>query len=226
MSSYYTFRFTFREAPETEDSLKKYMVNMMYVFNLDMSANFTIGYHTYNSYGDDTHPHFHIHFESAQKIDALRKSFQRFAKDDVECLGRKGVALYSLKLSKEEHIQNIDRFFRYPFKMVHKCNTYFNNYFEDEEPQIEMATTEYEETKARLTEKRKKDEEKSSTYDKWLETIPQPLGTKKEVQKSLIRFYIENKMAMNPRTMQGYTYTYCMTHKLMTEDQFIELMDK
>ncbi|AXH78666.1 MAG: putative replicase [Circular genetic element sp.] len=229
---YYTFRYTYEETnqPVNADALMIHMVNVSQLFGLSSDTNnkFTVGYHQYNGYGEETHPHFHIHFESQKTLSALRKSFQRFSDSDLYSMGRKGLKLYSLASAEEHHIKDINRFFRYPFKMAHKSEHIFNNYFEDEKLQfqIDLATTEYEENRHKKTEKRTKDAEKKTTYDKFVEfTNEEKFDCKRAVRLAIIKFYKQEKMACNPRTMEGYVNTYSLLNGIMTDEEFMELMN-
>lgn len=230
--NYFTFRFSYDIGlePSSEDQIIQHMMSYANLFGLTIGhGEWTTGYHLYNAYGDSTSPHFHIHFRGDKTLAAYRKSFQRFAETDTYAFGRKGVKLYSLKQCNEEYIKDIKRFFRYPFKMVHLCEIHFNNYFsEDDLPiQIELAVTEFEERKARLLEKRAKDAEKKTTYDKFIEFLEDAeLQNITDVRRKIIKFYVLEKMSCNPKTMEGYVNTYCLQNNLMSEDEFMDLMKK
>lgn len=232
MDAYHTFRYTFDDRlPEgTDAEIEEFILDMiMSVLELKPDDQWTMGYHTHNAYGRKTYRHFHVHYRANKSIDAYRKAFQRWAKKQGEF--RKGTKLYSLVPSKEEHIRDVNAFFRYPFKMYHLDRLYINNYFSEEaEPiQLKMAVEQFEEKKAALLEREKKLADKTSTYDrflKYLEENEKSPKTKRDTQKQIIEFYKTDKASMNPKTMQGYVYTYLMQNELMTEDQFIELMDK
>lgn len=229
---YYTFRYSYEinSEPESEEELVKHIMSYVELFGLAIGVGeWTAGYHRYNAYGDDTANHFHIHFKGEKTLAAYRKAFQRFAESDRYTLGRKGVKLYSLKMCNEEYIKDIKRFFRYPFKMVHLCEIHFNNYFSEEELdfQIQLAVTEYEERKAKLLEKRAKDAEKSSSYDKWMKYIGDTeLPDRRSARLSIIECFIAEKMSCNPKTMEGYVNTYSLQNNLMSKDEFMELMTR
>lgn len=234
METYFTFRYSYDPTCEPEDEpLMNHMVQVAKLFGLQINeGQWTLGHHRYNSLGELTAPHFHIHFRGTKSLDAYRKAFQRFAESDVWATGRKGVKLYSLKAAKEEWIRDIHAFFRYPFKMAHKCEFYLDNYFYDEtklEQQMAIAQTMYEETKVRLLEKRDKELDKTTTYDKFLKYVLEnniEITQIRTCQGAIINFYKQEKMSCNPRTMQGYVYTYCLTNNIMTEDAFVKIMDK
>lgn len=230
--NYYTFRFSYElgAEPTSQESIIEHIQQYLNLFGLAIgSGEWTVGYHKFNSSGDNTNPHFHIHFRGDKSLAAYRKSFQRFAETDTYAFGRKGVKLYSLKQCDEEYIKDIKRFFRYPFKMVHACEIHFNNYFsEDDLPiQIELAVTEFEDKKASLLAKRASDADKKSTYDKFVEYLEERTPpTRTEVRREIIRFYLANKMSCNPKTMEGYVNTYALQNGMMTEEEFMLLMKK
>lgn len=230
---YYTFRYSYAHTgaqPDSENMIR-HIQEILALFDLKIfESQFTIGYHQFNSSGDETTPHWHLHFRGSKTISAYRKAFQRYADTDLHSVGRKGVKLYNLREAKEEHIQDIDRFFRYPFKMHHLCEIFLDSYFKDEtklELQMELAKTEFEETKHRLLEQRKKENDKTTTYDKFLKYVHDEkikIESKRQCQIAIIQFYKKEKMSMNPKTIQGYVYTYLMIHELMTTEEFIELL--
>lgn len=233
MDTYHTFRYTFdSRIPEgTEEEIMTFiMILIKDVFELTPEGDqWTMGYHTHNGLGRDTERHFHVHYKANKSIDAYRKAFQRWAKKQGEF--RKGTKLYSLIPSREEYIRDIDAFFRYPFKMHNLDKLIWNNYFTDEELEIQLklAVEQFEKKKHELLEREKKMMDKTSTYDrflKYLEENGKSPKTKRDTQKQIIEFYKTDKASMNPKTMQGYVYTYLMQNELMTDDQFIELMDK
>ena len=229
MESYQTFRYTFNERlmPEGEDIMVFIITLINEVFQFTENSKWTMGFHTHDSCGDNTHPHFHLHYQAEKSVDAYRKAFQRWNVKQGDF--RKGNELYSLKTSKEEHIRDINAFFRYPFKMVHLDEWYFNHYYHEDnlQYQIDLAVLQYEEKKAKELERKRKLLDKTTTYDKFIKYLGEKeLKNKIQVQNELIEFYKKEKMSMNPKTMQGYAYTYMMHIGLMTNEQFIALMDK
>lgn len=230
--NYFTFRFSYElgAEPTSQELIIEHIQLYLNLFGLTIgSGEWTVGFHKFNATGDSTNHHFHIHFRSDKSLSALRKSFQRAAETDTYAFGRKGVKLYSLKQCDEEYIKDIKRFFRYPFKMVHTCEIHFNNYFSENDLAIqqELAIQEFEDNKARLLEKRAKDAEKKSTYDKFLEYLEERTPpTRTEVRREIIRFYLSEKMSCNPKTMEGYVNTYALQNGMMTEEEFMLLMKK
>jgi len=234
MDKYFTFRYSYAHsgvAPECTIQRSQHLRQFLELFGLKpFQSQFTTGYHLYNAYGEDTQPHFHIHFRGSKTLSAYRKAFQRYAETDPHSFGRKGVKLYSLKEANEEDIEDIDRFFRYPFKMHHLCNEFFDSYFIDDskiELQLELAKTEFEERKYRLIKEREKQNDKTSTYDKFLKYVLDEkinIESKRQCQLAIIQFYKKEKMAMNPKTIQGYVYTYLMLNNLMSDEEFIALL--
>lgn len=230
---YMTFRYTFDERvmPESNEEIMEFIMTLIRDV-LELTPDYkqwTMGYHTHDAKGRDTHKHFHVHFMGKKKLETYRKSFQRWNTKRGDL--RKGTELYSLIHSKEENIRDITGFYRYPFKMVHLDELYWNNYFSDEqEPiQIQLAQEQFEERKRKLLEHEQKLTDKTTTYDKfnkYLGEHEQKPKTKKDVQIQIIEFYQKEKMSMNPKTMQGYVYTYLMQNNLMEKDKFIELMEK
>jgi len=133
MDAYHTFRYTFDDRlPEgTDAEIEEFILDMiMSVLELKPDDQWTMGYHTHNAYGCKIYCYFHVHYRANKSIDAYRKAFQRWAKKQGEF--RKGTKLYSLVPSKEEHIRDVNAFFRYPFKMYHMDRLYINNYFSEE----------------------------------------------------------------------------------------------
>lgn len=231
MESYQTFRYTFNERlmPETSEEIMEFIITLIKeVFNFtEDHGTWTMGYHTHDSCGEGTHKHFHMHYKAEKSLDAYRKAFQRWNQKQGDF--RKGNELYSLKNSQEEHIRDIKAFFRYPFKMVHLDKHYYNTYFHDDniDAQIELAVLQFEEKKVKNLERKRKLLDKTTTYDKFIKYLGEKeLKSKISVQNELIEFYKKEKMSMNPNTMQGYTYTYMMQTGLMSNEQFIALMDK
>lgn len=234
-TQYYTFRLTFVNeefSPQNDDDIMASIIDVFEPLGITLDSEMTIGYHKYNSRGYDTTPHFHIHFRQPSKTEsAMRKAIQKYCASNPKYMGVVGVKLYSLKNCKEEFIKDIKRFYRYPFKMYHKCGIRFNTYFEDDdtencelELQTKMSVDEYEREKEKLLTMDKKRDEKTTTYDKFINYLDDhkivPVA-KYDVQKELVQFYIREKMSCNPQTMKGYVHTYLLQHKLVSIDDWI-----
>lgn len=227
--SYYTFRYTYAADDEDEETVMTHPYEIFKLFELTPESKFTYAQHRFNSRQEPTHWHYHIHFESTNSEDALRKRFQKFAKTDPFSVGRKGVKLYSLKTAPEEHIKDIDRFFRYPFKMHHLGGQFINFYFSPDKLDmvLALAKDEFERTAEQKREAHEKLLNKTSTYDKFREFVEdKEFKVMREVQKAIIQFYLQEKMACNFNTMQGYVHTYCLQNGIMSEDEAIELMNR
>jgi len=233
-SAYYKFRLSFVNEefrPKTEDTIVTAIMDVFDVLGITVENEMTIGYHTYDKRGKDTTPHFHINFYGHKTESAMRKAVQIYCKSNPKYMGVVGTKLYSLTKAKEEDIRCIKRFYRYPFKMYHKCAIRFNTYFEDDgtetcplELQTQMAIDEYEREKEKILANDKKREEKTSTYDKFINMLDEEKKvptSKYEIQKELVQFYIKEKMSCNPQTMKGYVHTYLLQHKLVSIEEWI-----
>lgn len=234
-TQYYTFRLTFvNEAfrPTEPEAIATAIAEVFEPLGITADVEMTMGYHKYNSRGYETTPHFHIHFLQKSKSEsAMRKAIQKYCASDPKYMGVVGVKLYSLKNCKEEYIKDIKRFYRYPLKMNHLCEIFFNTYFEDDGTdtcplaiQTALAIDEYEREKEKILANDKKRDEKSTTYDKFIDYLDSNKimpGSKYQVQLELVKFYVQEKMSCNPQTMKGYVHTFILQHKLTTIDEWI-----
>lgn len=227
--SYYTFRYSYADDEQDEENVYAHPFEIFRLFEITPETKFTYAQHRFNSKKEPTHWHYHIHFESTIGLSTLRKRFQTFAKTDPFSVGRKGISLYSLKEAPEEHIKDIDRFFRYPFKMHHLGGEYQNFYFPPDklETVLAIAKDEFERTAEQKLEAQEKLLNKTSTYDRFREFVDgKEFKVMDEVQDAIIDFYLQEKMACNPNTMQGYVHTYCLQNKIMSKNEFKALMNR
>lgn len=232
VDKYYKFRLTFlNEAfrPKEHDDIVYAITEVFKPLGIDYdNGEYTWAYHPYNARAYETTPHFHIHFkQNGKSIAAMRKAIQTYCRGDSKYIGHVGNSLYSLTRCNEEDIKDIRRFYRYPFKMAHLCEVYYNYYFSDEEFDIQktLACDEFEREKSKLLEADKRAENKSSSYDKWIKFIEdekQDLRTKIEIQRSIVYFYKSEKMSCNPQTMSGYVHTYMLCNDLVEVDAWIK----
>lgn len=231
VDKYYKFRLTFlNEAfrPKENADIIEAMMEVFKPLGLDINDELTVAYHPYNARGYETKPHFHIHFkQNGKTLAAMRKAIQTYCKSDPKYLGHVGNTLYSLTKCNDEDIKDIRRFYRYPFKMTHLCDIHYNNYFDEEELELQktLATDEFEREKSKLLEADEKAANKMTTYDKFLKFIEDEkldLRTKKEIQRCIVHFYKKEKMSCNPQTMSGYVHTYMLCNDLVDVDKWIE----
>ena len=226
--SYFTFRYSYADNEQDEETIATHPYSIWKLFDLTPESKFTYAQHRFDSLGNPTHWHFHIHFESNIGLATLRKRFQTFAKEDPFSIGRKGISLYSLKEAPEEHIKDIERFFRYPFKMHHLGADWKNFYFSEERlpTVLALAKDEFERTAEQKRTAQDKLLNKATTYDRFREFVnDDKLVTMDQVQDKIIDFYLQEKMSCNPNTMQGYVHTFCLQNKIMSKSEFKALMN-
>lgn len=238
---YYTFRISFAiegVCPQTPDELVAESMRLLKLLQVDeVEGTYTLGYHTHDEARRKTTPHIHIHFirTDMRSESSLRKDISKYCKENPYYMGVIGVKLYSLKCVPEHDLKDLNRLFRYPFKLMHKDGFVRNNYFEGdfEEPslckvQAEMAIDEYEREADKHQERLEKLANKSTTYEKYLDYLKEQLQegnllpvTKLQVQKTLVQFYVHEKMACNAQTIKGYVNTYMLHNKLISIEDWI-----
>lgn len=240
---YYKFRISFAIdglAPQTYDQLLEETYRLLEVLQVDPEdGTYTIGFHTHDEARRKTTPHLHIHFvrTDPRSESSLRKDISKYCKENRYYLGIIGVKLYSLKAVPEEDIKDLNRLFRYPFKMMHKDgfvrNQFFAGQFDDPTSecsiQAQMAMDEYEREATKCQERLDKAANKSTTYEKYIQYLkdrleqgnPLPV-TKIQVQKTLVDFYVAEEMACNAQTIKGYVNTYMLHNKLISIEDWIK----
>ena len=239
---YYTFRISFAHenlAPESPDQLFEECTRLLKLLQVDEEeGTYTIGWHTHDEVRRKTTPHIHIHFirTDMRSESSLRKDISKYCRENPYYMGVIGVKLYSLKCVPEHDLKDLSRLFRYPFKLMHKDVFVRNNYFEGdlEDPssvvsvQAQMAIDEYEREADKHQERLDKLANKSTTYEKYQEYLkeqvkegnPLPV-TKLQVQTTLVKFYVHEKMACNAQTIKGYVNTYMLHNKLISIENWI-----
>lgn len=240
---YYKFRISFAIdglAPSTPDELVEECERLLKVLCVDPDeGTYTIGWHTHDEFRRKTTPHLHIHFirTDIRSESSLRKDISKYCKGNPYYIGIIGVKLYSLKAVPEEDVKDLNRLFRYPFKMMHKDgfvrNKFFAGSFDDATSEVSlqaaMAIDEYEREAGKNCDRLEKQMNKSTTYEKYLEHLKERLNqgnplpvTKLQVQKTLVAFYVAEQMACNSQTIKGYVNTYMLHNKLISIEDWIK----
>lgn len=240
MAKFYKFRYTYNneyQNNENVNQLRKWIKDSFEdggVCGLVISKalHYVYGVEHLNKFGEPTKIHAHIHFTSESKIESIRKSLQRWFKDDEEV--RKGTELYSLV--EEKDVIEVERFFRYPLKQVNFHITDENNtdrfgYFIGDECNIEqMRLLAHEEWKKGVEVHLKNRERlcsKDTTYDKLAKYLNEKnCESFKQAIKMIVEFYAQEGMAMNINTMGGYAVTYSVKAGFLSPDYVASKIEK
>ena len=142
---FFKFRYTVKPGLDPATGVHAYLAlfGQDAVFKTRL-AYASAGFETLDKMGKETHPHWHFHFAlpdvGENELGNMRKRFQRWIQSD-ETETRKGNNLYSLK--EEKDVQDVNRFFRYPWKQGgrrHKGNGFnFEKLPKEMEIELEIA---------------------------------------------------------------------------------------
>lgn len=241
LGNFFKFRFTLPDRelfPRFDDCLMQ-LLKVLDICEGGKAKWWSIGYEELNGYGEESKPHFHIHFASLHREATLRKRLQvLFKKDDfVEwTVGLKGNRLYSLCCVDEEEggVRDLNRFFRYPFKQVleqhraYEINPVWHMLPEDFDLRTQTLIAHDEWTRdVEFKKKARERAEAPTTKDKLFEWLDGRVGdaptSKRGLLLLIIEFYAQEEKSANKQTMLGYLQTALWRYKVET---FEETADK
>jgi len=187
MTNYIKFRYDLKES--------EHPISILYrIWKQDFPVGI-LGIETKNKYGEEIKRHFHYHFVTDEKIEAIRRRFTRSAIKDQK-------DNYSMALEKDVVDEN--RFFRYPMKQYESeykplANIKVPENFDLDLQRI-LANEEWEKGKQILSCQRVKHDSRQTTYEKILSIIEENcvrFCNLEEIQDYILRYYLDNKIPPN-----------------------------
>lgn len=152
-----------------------------------------LGIEDKNKYGELIKKHLHFHFMSEEKIETIRKRFNRSSDPEKK-------DSYSLCLEKDVKDQN--KFFRYPLKQYENIDNFNNNNILipngfDIKIQHLLANEEWNKGKEILSRQRVKSDSRQTTYEKLIELIDNEnikFSSIKEIEIYILEYYLKNNI--------------------------------
>lgn len=152
-----------------------------------------LGIEDKNKYGEVIKKHLHFHFMSEEKIETIRKRFNRSSDPEKK-------DSYSLCLEKDVKDQN--KFFRYPLKQYENIDNFNNNNILipsgfDIKIQHLLANEEWNKGKEILSRQRVKSDSRQTTYEKLIELIDNEnikFSSVKEIELYILDYYLKNNI--------------------------------
>lgn len=152
-----------------------------------------LGIEDKNKYGELIKKHLHFHFMSEEKIETIRKRFNRSSDPEKK-------DSYSLCLEKDVKDQN--KFFRYPLKQYENIDNFNNNNILipngfDIKIQHLLANEEWNKGKEILSRQRVKSDSRQTTYEKIIELIDNEnikFSSIKEIEIYILEYYLKNNI--------------------------------
>lgn len=174
--------------------------------------------------GVETARHFHFNFCSDDKKDTLQKAIRVwFNEHEYVC---KGNACYALAQVDEPN--DIKRWLRYNMKerWVPSLSN-LKDFTPDEIEYMEnLAKDERQRQVLKNKEYHAKQQDKQTLFDKIIKHIEKKdLKTYRDIFIEIVRYYVEDKKPVCPRTVKGYTHNYMLSHQLISYEEFYELQN-
>ena len=188
------------------------------------SVEWTFGAEFLNKAAQNTFFHFHIHFSSFTKPDAMRKCIQRAMQDKgFQC---SGVKVYSLR---PELVVDTAKFYRYPLKQYalpivedSALVTNSKGFTVEQLEEMRIAAHAIWTTGVQVQgNKENKEFPDNTLFERALATIKHDGNIKstKQVLVRLIQFYVDEDRPINVQTIKGYTLTIGLKLGFITSDQ-------
>lgn len=225
---FFKFRYTLKPDAHERTGIHAFLGLMGCEYDSVESGTFvSAGFETLDKFNKPTHPHWHFHFAMKNATDktigALRKRLQRYFKTDAET--RKGNELYSL--SEVDDVNEITRFFRYPWKQGGRRAREHSFCYERLPPEMTDINTEIalaREEQSRMWEWNIKKAEKAAqpdTRDKLFEYLDEINEKTKftdrfTILEKICEFYGSNDKSANKATLMGYLQTALWKYGLET----------
>lgn len=158
-------------------------------------------------------PHFHIHFNSTARKEAIQKAMKRRyqALYDETLAGNE---MYCVK--QEPYPDNEIKFYGYAMKQ----GSYWTYGIEEDTiKEYAVASAAVYKTTCQVNQKKVEAKDQADTlYDR----LAIYLGKNGSSLKNVVQFYLENNKPINPTTMQGYYWLYQLKSKEITIDEFVQ----
>ncbi len=211
------------------DFFRHFMLIKKFIREKEIS-NATCGFEDKNKYGEPCRPHFHVHFyfNNPDLVDPKR-TLVKYLKSRAEAMDIQLKHNKKWCLSAVEEPEDLDRFYRYPFKFgqtapmfPHGTFTRPDDLFADEQTQVAIAV---DENKRRIEANclhREKSREKASFKDKLFKTLdecfnycvtdisptpPIKVGHQ-DIWIKILDYYQNQDKPINMQTIDGYTTLY------------------
>ena len=240
---YYSLRLHFDEDPCTEESIEKggehSATNLkkqaqpfidkileLYVHG-QWKHRWIAGIERKDKCGFYARPHLHFNFVSSTVKPTIQAELRRLHLVVQQCQ-LKGNNMYSL----QQHVLINDEWWRYPLKQFSKLRSGLNLTDRGNFPSklAEMHKRAHDQWLIGIPINQKKmagKTKKLELYDRMTEFIEKDKKPTSvfEVCLGMNNFYLFEKRAINPNTVEGYVRTYCLTNKLMSVSQFSQKME-
>lgn len=221
------FRYTFESVWTDKAYDDEFVEAAKYLTSLFINAidplYVTCGIEELNKMGEKTHLHIHIHAYTPVKVGTIRARIKKIFVEMGET--RSGDALYGIAEVKDELERN--RILRYPFKQsrrglgsiswtqaLDKYPADFDYFLERE-----LAVEEWE----RLVLVHRKKLEKSlkpNTFEKFEEyMLDKTVNSLMDIALHIDKFYLDEGMSMNRKTMAGYVVTFARKKGLISAQE-------
>lgn len=172
--------------------------------------------------GDKVKPHCHFRFQSDTSIDAIRRTFTRKCMDKYDDYRRKSHAYY-LKLV---HVDDPDRWWRYPWKETIGCNRHTKIGFTQEE---------YDEMNKRAYDQRqisyevtsaKADKKEAVTFVEKLHHYLDnqvECGDVESTFYGILQFFVDQDKPFSKETIKNHSYLYLVKKKKISFSEFYNM---
>lgn len=181
--------------------------------------DYALGFEKLNKYGEATAPHFHFNFLCDSTKEAIAQWVRRYPLYNI-----KGNAMYSL--SRHPDPDDYYRWFRYVFK-ERSLRKHCKGFTTEEMDKMELLAKDERARSVKFNvEKREQLIKKSTLYERYAKKLDKLFPLKKidykKIWLKLLSFYVEDKKAVNPQTIKGYTWLYLLKTGVLSNEQFYE----
>lgn len=228
------FRFTFSDQDKELACLEKSafikrckLIHRSFITKLASTGyvdlgKLTSGFETRNKAGENCKAHIHVAFRSRHLKQSMNRTFQRYFREtwDQEYLGN---PCYSFA---PQHIRNMEEFWRYPIKQTLDKNLCRGFADEDLDNMHKVANECWHKAcqinQARLDKKDTDD----TLFLKVLSIIKKSDLPKnsRNIAKHFIQYYMEHNKPINNQVVKGYVNLALLQLKVMSIDDYIDLL--
>lgn len=232
---YYRLRYTPEDQTEEDISANPRVTKPLFkrcrmvIFDVikKYSEKWTYGAEWMNSKGYNVKFHYHIHFTSTSKPDAMRKAFVRYLQaEGLKCSGLKS---YMLKVTLITN--SVDAFFQYPLKQYSTPISQDGCVFKYQKgftlAQIEnmriaahacwQVAVQVSSTKTRTIE------QLDSVFLRAVSECKKiPLPNMRNIKYAIIKLYMDEDRPINMQTINGYANTVALKLNVITIDELID----
>lgn len=220
---FYDFRYTFTDDisnnQQSRDMIYNNIKELLKEYTIDKMSG---GIEFRGKTGDEVKTHCHFRFKSDNSIDSIRRTFTRNMMDKYDDYRKKSHAYYL----KAKHVQDPDRWWRYPWKEVVGCSRHIKIGFTQEE-YSEMNKRAYDQRQISYeVTSAKADKKEAVTFVEKLHHYLDNQAKCEEIESTfygVLQFFVDQDKPFSKEMIKNHSYLYLVKKKKISFSEFYNM---